>query len=129
MANPDFLSQDVTAETSRVEGANLARNCAGVRNGVLLCGADAFTAYWAAASPPRHGRYTRNATPPVGPAAPTRWALVAQPGTLPGRVLRDAAAFAVPTPDTVARRRAAAAPAAPILYLCMGVPLCGSHGG
>src|SRR4051794_26772418 len=123
MANPDFFSQDVTADTSPVEGANLARNCAGVRNGVLLCGADAVRAYWAAASPPRHGRYTRNATPAVGLVAPTRCALVAQAGTLPGRLAREAAALAVPTPDTVARTRAAAAPAAPILYLFMRIPL------
>src|SRR2546423_422766 len=94
MEKPWSFSHAVTADMSCGVGANWLRNCVGERNcpAFGLPGVDTDSANAAAASPPRHGRYTRNTTvsPPL--AAELRFAAFAHEGMLPGNVVREGGA-------------------------------------
>src|SRR5437588_8240125 len=94
MAKPCCFSHDVTAETSCEEGENWSRNWVGDRNcpAFALPGVDTDSAKAAAASPPRHARYTRKTTASLPLAARARFDAFAHDGTLPARDVREGAA-------------------------------------
>src|SRR5882672_1016569 len=94
MAKPCCLSHDVTADMSCGVGENWLRNSEGERNCPAFAppGVDTDSANAAAASPPRHGRYTRKTTASFPLAALARLAAFAHDGTLPDNVTREGGA-------------------------------------